>query len=150
MSRWYDRNTAGIHTWTQSAFYLGGCACHIYLELEYNSLDPQKAEFAWNRVINRHPMLRAVMSTDGSQRISEHVPEYKIRVVDCGANAAAERANIKSSLDHLVYDTEKWPLFTLLISRGDSKDILHISIEFVTRRLVKHMDRVVRVREVLF
>ena len=114
------------------AFYLGGCACHIYLELEYNSLDPQKAEFAWNRVINRHPMLRAVMSTDGTQRISEHVPEYKIRVVDCGANAAAERANIKSSLDHLVYDTEKWPLFTLLISRGDSKDILHISIEFVT------------------
>ena len=49
------------------AFEYGGTACHIYMELEYDSLDTDKVQSVWNKLIKRHNMLHAVMSVDGYQ-----------------------------------------------------------------------------------
>lgn len=114
------------------AFEYGGVACHIYMELEYNSLDPQRVQEVWNKLIDRHPMLRAVMSMDGYQYIMSEVPEFKVNVIECNENNEDEkRDKIKKELDHKIYNPEKWPLYSVTVSKGINKDILHFSIEFV-------------------
>lgn len=115
------------------AFEYGGTACHIYMELEYDSLDTDKVQSVWNKLIKRHNMLHAVMSVDGYQQILHDVPEFNVEVVECDSNNEAEkRAAIKSELDHKIYDTSKFPLFSVVVSKGTTKDIMHFSIEFVT------------------
>lgn len=115
------------------AFAWGGTACHIYMELEYDELNPEKVQAVWNKLIKRHPMLRAVMSVDGYQRIIPEAPEFQVRTVDCtGTDSEEKRSIIKNELDHKIYDTEKFPLYTVVVSKGNDKDILHFSIEFVT------------------
>lgn len=115
------------------AFEYGGTACHIYMELEYDRLDPVKVQYVWNKLIKRHPMLRAVMSVDGYQQIMPETPEFEVKVVSCTKNDTDEkRAVIKSELDHKIYDPEKWPLYSVVVSKGFGKDIMHFSIEFVT------------------
>lgn len=115
------------------AFEYGGIACHIYMELEYDELDPIKVQYVWNALIKRHHMLRAVMSVDGYQQIMPETPQFEVKVVSCTENDADEkRAAIKSELDHKIYDPEKWPLYSVVVSKGIDKDIMHFSIEFVT------------------
>lgn len=115
------------------AFEYGGIACHIYMEIEYDELDPVKVQYVWNTLIKRHPMLRAVMSTDGYQQIMPETPEFEVKVISCTEDDAEEkRAEIKSELDHKIYDTEKWSLYSVVVSKGIDKDIMHFSIEFVT------------------
>ena len=60
------------------AFEYGGTACHIYMELEYDSLDTDKVQSVWNKLIKRHNMLHAVMSVDGYQQILHDVPEFNV------------------------------------------------------------------------
>ena len=44
-----------------TAFSYGGVACHGYLEFAQKDLDPVRLEQAWNQLIARHEMLRAVV-----------------------------------------------------------------------------------------
>lgn len=115
------------------AFAYGGTACHIYMELEYDSLDPERVQCVWNQLISRHPMLRAVMSVEGYQRIMPEAPLFEVRTVDCtGNDSSKQRKAIKNELDHKIYQPEQWPLYTVVVSKGIKQDILHFSIEFVT------------------
>ncbi|MCR5529288.1 MAG: amino acid adenylation domain-containing protein [Saccharofermentans sp.] len=116
------------------AFEYGGIACHIYLEFEYDELDPVKAQTAWNMLIKRHPMLRVTMNTDGYQQIAETVPEFVVDIYDLRGRSSDEinkaRRAIKKSMDHKVYDTGVWPLYSVSISRGTDSDMMHFSMEF--------------------
>lgn len=116
------------------AFQYGGTACHIYLEYEYDELDPERAQAAWNRLIRLHPMLRVTMDTDGYQQINEDLPEFRIKVFDMRGlsedETALRRREIKLSMDHSVYDTSVWPMYSIAVSRGNDSDIMHFSMEF--------------------
>src|SRR4051812_30245807 len=46
---------------------LGGVGCHYYSEFRTATLNAPRLEYAWRRVIERHPMLRAVVREDGTQ-----------------------------------------------------------------------------------
>ncbi len=51
------------------AYDYGGVGCHGYVELDGPPLDPQRLERAWHQLIQRHPMLRAVIAQAGHQQV---------------------------------------------------------------------------------
>jgi pyochelin synthetase len=113
-------------------FAYGGVGCHGYGELSFADLDPDRLETAWNEVVARHDMLRAVIDKGGSQRVLPEVPRYAIEVRDAdatGFDAAVE--STRADLDHRRYDPARWPLFGLAVTRGPERSVLHFSIDFL-------------------
>ena len=117
----------------QSSFGYGNVACHGYLELSWPRLDPLRVEQAWNRLIARHDMLRAVIASEGSQRVLADVAHYAVAVQDLrGATGEAHQQavqQIRQTMEQKLYPTEQWPLFELRLSRSDSADTLHFSMD---------------------
>lgn len=116
-------------------FGYGGVACHIYMELDYPELDPKRTEVAWNQLIARHDMLRATIDHNGQQRIMEHVPQLKLTYTDTSSLEQQEeetRLNgIRETMGHRVYDTAKWPLFDIGLTKTRDRSVLHVSMEFL-------------------
>ena len=69
------------------AFELGNVAAHSYMEFESDGLDLARFNAALLRLIERHDMLRAVVTPDGQQQILERVPPYRIEVLDLAARS---------------------------------------------------------------
>ena len=116
-------------------FGFGGVACHVYLEVNYPDLDPDRLESAWNRLIERHDMLRAVVESDGYQRVLPTVPHLSVPVADLRAAGAdqVESAleSARDQLGHRVYRTTEWPLFELRATRTAERAVLHLSMDFL-------------------
>lgn len=102
-------------------FPLGGVATFYYTEFDRipegdPATDLERLTVAWNRLVERHGMLRAVM-TEGRQRILGQVPWYRIDVLDlreCTHEAVAERlAGVRQERSHQVRPADRWPLFDL-------------------------------------
>lgn len=55
-------------------------------------MDIERLNGAWNRLIERHEMLRAVFLPDGTQAILPSVGEYRFPVYDLRDDAAPEGA----------------------------------------------------------
>ncbi|QDS32833.1 non-ribosomal peptide synthetase [Brevibacillus brevis] len=116
-------------------FGYGGVACHIYMELDYPELDPKRAEDAWNLLIARHDMLRATIDQNGQQRILEKVPHLAITYTDTSGmdeqEAGRRLDDIREAMGHRVYDTAKWPLFDIGLTKTSDRAVLHVSMEFL-------------------
>ncbi|WP_455973448.1 amino acid adenylation domain-containing protein [Methylorubrum populi] len=117
------------------ALSLGGVACHVYFEWLLPTLDPARLEEAWNRLVARHGMLRAVVTPEGRQRILPTVPRYRI-VVDEGSEEArtAEtlRTETRARMSAQVLDAERWPLFDLRITRmPEGRVCLHLDLDLM-------------------
>ncbi len=96
-------------------FDLGGIGAHLYVEYDWPGVDPVRLAAAWNRVVDRHPMLRAVVATDGTQRVLARVPRYEIPVVDGPVTA------VRDDIADRLRDAGRWPLFDVRVVRdGDS------------------------------
>lgn len=111
-------------------------AAHAYEELECEQLDVARLQLALRGVIRRHPMLRAVMTPDGTQRILPTVPDYVIGVNDFSdlppAEVEAKIAEIRQMKSHDVRDCETWPLFDVSVSKlGGGLSRLHISFDLL-------------------
>src|SRR5215212_3733780 len=63
-------------------FELGNVTTQVYIELENAFLDLPRLNAAWQRLIERHDMLRALMSSENQQQVLEHVPFYEIKTTD--------------------------------------------------------------------
>ncbi|WKX69040.1 AMP-binding protein [Streptomyces sp. XD-27] len=116
-------------------FGFGGVACHVYLEVNYPDLEPKRVEAAWNTLVKRHDMLRAVVEADGYQRVLPTVPRLSVPATDLReAGAEQVRSALESTrteLGHRVYATEHWPLFELRVTRLDERAVLHLSMDFL-------------------
>ncbi|MGD2113927.1 MAG: AMP-binding protein, partial [Acidobacteriota bacterium] len=55
-------------------FDLGGVAAHVYLELDGRDVNLGRLERAWNRLIERHDVLRTVVLSEGTQRVLPEAP----------------------------------------------------------------------------
>ncbi|ACU37559.1 amino acid adenylation domain-containing protein [Actinosynnema mirum] len=115
-------------------FDLGEVATHAYLELNAAGLDIDRFETALNEVIGRHPMLRAVMSHDGTQRVLESVPRYLVAHQDLSRDdSSARRRRLlrwREELSHQVLPADRWPLFDVRVSRLPGRDaVVHISVD---------------------
>ncbi|MBB6347807.1 pyochelin synthetase [Nonomuraea muscovyensis] len=119
----------------RDVFAYGGVGCHGYGELTYPELDPARLEAAWRRLIERHDMLRAVVTVDGAQQVRPSVPDYHIHVADLRGSppeqVAAALGTAREEMGHKVYPTDQWPLFELRVTLSDQAATLHFSIDFL-------------------
>ncbi|MFC0104864.1 non-ribosomal peptide synthetase [Kibdelosporangium aridum] len=108
------------------AFDYGGVPCHGYLEVFLGDVAPEAVERAWNELIKRHGMLRAVIDpATSAQRVLHEVPEFRIEVTDQSV------AEVRAELSHAKYDPAVWPLHTLKITRDHSGILLHVSVDLM-------------------
>ncbi|MFC7329782.1 beta-ketoacyl synthase N-terminal-like domain-containing protein [Marinactinospora rubrisoli] len=99
----------------------GDVACHFYLEYDCEHLDLDRYERAWNAVIGRHPMLRAVTTPDGRMRVLDRLPHYRIRVHDLTGHPAPRRAErlarLRDRISRRPGPSDRWPLFQVQAAR---------------------------------
>ncbi|MDE3722954.1 amino acid adenylation domain-containing protein [Nocardiopsis sp. N85] len=115
-----------------SAYDHGGVACHAYAEMEFDDLDPARLRTAWNALVDRHDMLRAVVSPEGHQVVLPKAPGESLTVTEVGdadPRPHAERA--RERLRDLVPDPSTWPLVRLHLTRGADLAVLHLSVDLL-------------------
>ncbi|MEO0409738.1 MAG: AMP-binding protein, partial [Cyanobacteria bacterium P01_A01_bin.135] len=109
------------------AFDLGNVATHGYREIETVGLSVAQVAAALRLLIQRHPMLRAVITPDGQQRVLPEVPPYEIRVSDLRQAAPEQQqvalTTLRDRLSHEIHDAERWPLFTLEAAQLDGERV---------------------------
>ncbi|MFZ5637032.1 MAG: amino acid adenylation domain-containing protein, partial [Pseudomonadota bacterium] len=116
------------------AFRQGQVSIHAYFEVEAEPLDLARFTAAWNALIRRHDMLRAIVTEDGHQKILAEVPDYGIEVIDLRDLDERETdrrlAALRETLSHQVLPLERWPGFDVraTVRRGDRMR-LHISLD---------------------
>jgi amino acid adenylation domain-containing protein len=97
------------------AFELGNVPCQIYFEVESPSLDLARFERAWQRLVERHDMLRAVVLPDGTQHVLASVPAYRLVIRDlrgCAPGDVEEAlATIRREMVERILPSDRWPLF---------------------------------------
>lgn len=109
-------------------FRFGGVGSTWYWEFDAPGLDVERLEKAWNQLVRRHEMLRAVFDDQGAQRVLPEVPHYPVNRVD---GSPATVAAARDDLAHRVFDTATWPLFDLTVLRGPEGDRLGIALDFI-------------------
>ncbi len=118
------------------AFELGNTSTHVYLEFEHSHLDVEKLEKAWQRLVQRHDMLRAVVGDDGLQRVLEEVPPYRMAVSDLRTATETEVSErldaTRGDMSHQIFEASRWPLFEIRLTRLPGERIrTHFSIDIL-------------------
>lgn len=102
-------------------FEFGNVTTHSYDEMETTDIDVARFQRAWNKVVARHPMLRAEILPDGTQRILQQVPEYTIRELDLSglSDEAVEHGieQVRGEMSHQMLDVHRWPVFDVRVTR---------------------------------
>ncbi len=116
------------------AFELGGRSVHSYSEIEGAGLDIGGLEQAWNRMIERHEMLRAVILPDGTQQILPTTPHYAIKTSDLRELSSAERDHelllLRERMSHQVLRCDVWPPFEIHVSLlPEARYRIHLSFD---------------------
>lgn len=116
-------------------YALSDVSTHCYFEMDCEYLDIERLTFAWNKLIKRHGMMRAIVLEDGeSQQILESVPEYKIKTYYfknmMENNEVKKMQEIRREMENQKFDTNKWPLFDIRTSVIDNKQVrIHVSFD---------------------
>ncbi|MBW4428340.1 MAG: amino acid adenylation domain-containing protein [Nostoc desertorum CM1-VF14] len=115
---------------------LGNVAAHAYWEIESADLDLERYEKAWQRLIERHEMLRTIVLPSGEQQILDSVPPYQIQVLDLcqeSPNVRASRLSAtRQEMSHQIMLTDCWPLFDIRVSVLNERCIRqHISFDLL-------------------
>jgi amino acid adenylation domain-containing protein len=105
-------------------FELGNVSTHLYLEVEATELDIDRLEQAWQRLIRRHDMLRAIILPDGRQQILDQTPVYRFPILDLrgkeGAEIESRLDSVRRQMAQQVLPGDRWPLFEIRVSLMDS------------------------------
>ncbi|MEH2065253.1 MAG: amino acid adenylation domain-containing protein [Nostoc sp.] len=118
------------------AFDLSNVATHAYREIDCLNLDLDRFNTAWQRLIERHDMLRAIVQPNGQQRILPQVPDYEIKVLDLRGESEEIRefrlTEIRDRMSHQVLPADKWPLFEICATRlPENKIRLYLSFDLL-------------------
>ncbi|MFI2608631.1 amino acid adenylation domain-containing protein [Kitasatospora sp. NPDC018619] len=116
------------------AFELGNVSTSFLVEVDLTDTDLDRLTASFRQLVDRHDMLRAVVSREGHQRVLAEVPEYRIATVDLRDLAPAERerrlAAIHREMRDQVFDTESWPLFDVRATLLDARTTrLHLNFD---------------------
>ncbi|CAE6702258.1 D-alanine--D-alanyl carrier protein ligase [Xanthomonas arboricola pv. corylina] len=103
----------------QPGFPLGGVGAHFFVEFEVADLDVPRFEAAWNRLIARHDMLRAVVR-EGRQQVLADVPAFTLQRHRVAHFEHAEASALYAQLSRQVLDPTRWPVFDVQAAEDDS------------------------------
>ncbi|MCA9541954.1 MAG: AMP-binding protein, partial [Myxococcales bacterium] len=117
-------------------FGLSGFTCHGYFEFKIAGLSPERLESTWAETVRREPMLRVVISADGTQRVLPDVPAYRFEHLDLSRldPAARERRllDARAEMDHEVRPVEEWPPFRFrVLDLGEQGRRLQMSFDVI-------------------
>ncbi|GHD88930.1 non-ribosomal peptide synthetase [Streptomyces naganishii] len=119
----------------RGAFEYGSVPCHAYGELEFPALERDRLLPAWQRVVDRHEMLRVVIDYDGYQRVLKDPPAPVIGWHDATAlpPAAGEEIlrEVRGRLSAESKDVTACPLYSLEVTEFADRAVLHFSIDFL-------------------
>ncbi len=111
----------------------GQVGSHGYLEMICRGRDATRFEAAWNKMITRHEMLRAIVQSDGNQVILESVPPFRFKSVDVmGESAESAQATlqtIRDEMSHQVLAADRWPLYDIRVTHL-APDCFHLHLSF--------------------
>lgn len=115
-------------------FDLGNVSMHHYLELDAADLDIEQFNRAWNRLIQHHDMMRAIVLPNGQQQILAEVPLYEIQVLDLQEQhertISSKLQVIRDRLSHQVLPLDQWPQFEIVATQFSDRHFrLHISLD---------------------
>ena len=116
-------------------FELGGISTHVYFEVE-TKLDIERLNLSLQKVIKRHPMLRAIFLDNGQQIILDKIDDYQIVVNDISTfdenSQEAFILNERARMSHHVFDPGNWPLFEIKSCKiKQEKYYLFISVDML-------------------
>ncbi|HEY6324239.1 MAG TPA: condensation domain-containing protein, partial [Thermoanaerobaculia bacterium] len=116
-------------------FGLGNVATHNYLEIDFRQLDLGRLGRAWQRLVERHDMLRAIVLPHGEQQILAATPAYRIATVDLSrcpaATAESALAGVRQKMSHQVLPSDRWPLFELRAALAGGRTRLYVSFDLL-------------------
>ena len=119
-----------------SLYELGGVTCHGYIEITYNTLlDHDRLSKAWNKVIKKHDMLRAIIFDGGYQQVQKEVPEINVEFYDFSSYSIEEqelkKLEIRNKYSEKEYELGKWPMCDIVLSIYNDKSIIHFSLDML-------------------
>lgn len=133
---------------------LGDVGCHGYFEWEGVGVDLERLRQAWQRLIERHDVLRLTILASGMQQVLARVPAYEIEVLDLRGSAApdAELRELRERLAHRTLPADRWPLFDLRATLLDGdRTRVHLRLDLLIadawscfQVLVPELDRLYR------
>jgi amino acid adenylation domain-containing protein len=127
----------------QQAYWIGknpgielNSPAQFYCEIDCENLDLYRLLDAWQKLIDRHDMLRAIVLPTGEQQIFERVPPYQIAVFDLAklppARVDERLAAIRDRLIAQELQSDRWPVFALQVSiLNEGKLRLHFSFNLL-------------------
>lgn len=119
----------------KSVYEYGGVGCHAYVELAMKPMDKEKLEKAWHRVVERHPMLRAIINTDGTQQVINEVSLPEIKEYNLTQISQEEQKKqflgIRKLYSNKQYDPQQWPLYELILTNLGTKSVIHFSVDML-------------------
>ncbi|MFD5328508.1 amino acid adenylation domain-containing protein [Streptomyces sp. NPDC127092] len=116
------------------AFELGNTSTYFQIEIDVENVDLDRLGASFRAMIERHDQLRAVFTAEGEQRVLREVPAYVIRETDVSgldeAGREAALTAVHEEMRHQVFDTARWPLFDVRVTRIDDRAIrLHAGFD---------------------
>jgi len=109
------------------AFEMGNVAAHVYAEFEGQGLDCHRLQQAFQKVIDRHPVLQTVILPDGQQQVLADLLPYEMTILDGGALSGDAKdqqlEQLRDRLSHQILDPQTWPLFEVCLARLDEQTV---------------------------
>jgi yersiniabactin nonribosomal peptide synthetase len=113
-------------------FTLGGVGSYWYWEYEVDSVELDRLEDAWNTVIARHEMMRAVLDDDGNQRILPTVPRFRLKVRRTTAADHDEAVAELRRMDSQIIDVTTWPLYDVrAVQCDDGRTVIGVGFDYI-------------------
>ncbi|MGW8957631.1 amino acid adenylation domain-containing protein [Paenibacillus sp. NPDC055715] len=117
-------------------FELGDVGAHLYIEIETDIFPVSRLNHALNVLINRHPMMRAIVRNDGMQIILKEVPPYEVKYRDLqhlnSIEVERKLNEIRNKLSHLNEPADRYPMFDVSVTRFSIDKLrLHFSVDLL-------------------
>lgn len=99
----------------EPGFPLGGVGAHFFVEFDIIDLDVERLQQAWNTLIRRHDMLRAVVY-DGQLRVMEQVPPLHLSRHIVTDPDSVDALALRTRLSRQILDATHWPVFDIQLA----------------------------------